>query len=237
MFATRYRNPFQPSISTNGEYIVFNSDASNLVAGDSNSFGDVFVHDRISGETRRISVDSNGMEANEYSGNPSISADGRYVAFISGASSLVPDLNYQYQQVFLHDLDTSTTELISINHLGQPTEGLLCNAPSVSANGRYIAFESINDDLVADDSNGGWDVLIRDRLTQTNRRVSLTDLGGEANSDTYPNTLIQIYPSITADGRTVAFTSKASNLVPGDDNELSDIFVRSRDTMFSDSFE
>ncbi|MGH2537890.1 MAG: TolB family protein, partial [Candidatus Promineifilaceae bacterium] len=127
------------SVSADGRYVAFTSGASNLVAGDTNGLFDVFVHDRDSGQTSRVSVASDGAEGNGVSDWPSISADGRYVAFQSLASNLVGDDTNGYLDVFIHDRDSGQTSRVSVAWDGDEGNGDSWE-PSISADGRYVAF-------------------------------------------------------------------------------------------------
>jgi Tol biopolymer transport system component len=213
---------YRPSISANGRFVAFTSDATNLVAGDTNGEGDIFVRDRQSGTTERVSVSSDGTEANSYSDLPAISADGRYVAFYDFASNLVPgDMNGQ-PDIFVRDRQSQTTERVSVSSSG--VEGNSYSfSPSISADGRYVAFNSDATNLVPGDTNGFWDVFVHDRQTGTTERVSVSSSGTQGDSLTF-------WPSISADGRFVAFASGATNLVPGDTNGDEDVFVHDRQT-------
>jgi Tol biopolymer transport system component len=138
------------SISANGRYIAFSSGASDLVGNDTNSTTDIFVHDRVTKKTRRVSRRSNGAQGNGPSHSPSISANGRYVAFVSSASSLVGNDTNGHVDIFVHDRNTKKTRLVS-----KRTNGAQGNdhssAPSISANGRYVAFRSDASNLVGGD--------------------------------------------------------------------------------------
>jgi len=213
---------YTPSISGDGRFVAFYSTASNLVAGDSNGTIDVFVHDRQTGTTSRVSVNTAGTEGNSDSYGPSISGDGRFVAFNSSASNLVAGDSNGYRDVFVHDRQTGTTSQVSVNTAG--AEGNSESyAPSISVDGRFVAFNSSASNLVAGDSNGTYDVFVHDRQTGTTSRVSVNTAGTEGNSDSYET-------SISGDGRFVAFNSSASNLVAGDSNGYSDVFVHDRQT-------
>jgi hypothetical protein len=200
--------------------VAFESPATNLVAGDTNASSDIFVRDRVSGTTERVSIDSNGVEGNSGSNNPSISANGRFVAFWSGASNLVAgDTNSSFD-VFVHDRQSGTTERLSVDSVGlQGNDDSF--SPSISADGRFAAFYSNATNLVAGDTNGQPDVFVRDRVNGTTELVSVATNGTAANSYSH-------YPAISADGRFVAFHSNASNLVLGDTNGAIDVFVHDR---------
>ena len=211
---------YSPQISADGRFVAFQSDASNLVSGDTNAASDVFVHDRLSGTTERVSVDSLGAQGDESSSSSSISADGRYVVFNSSASNLVSgDTNSSFD-IFLHDRQGGTTERVSLDSLGAEGNDNSFN-PSISADGRYVAFHSSASNLVSGDTNGVADIFVRDLQSGTTDRLSLDSLGAEGNDNSFN-------PSISADGRYVAFHSSASNLVSGDTNTSFDVFVHDR---------
>jgi len=218
-----------PSISEDGRHVAFVSYASNLVSGDTNGEYDVFVHDRQTGETARVSVDSAGNQANGSSGEPSLSADGRYVAFTSHASNLVPGDTNGKQDIFVHDRLTGETTRASVDSAGNQANGE-SHEPAISADGRYVAFNSQAFNLVPGDPYGINDIFVHDRQTNETTRVSVDSLGNRANG-------FSSSPAISADGHYVAFTSYASNLVPGDTNSCEaylepgrciDVFVHDR---------
>jgi Tol biopolymer transport system component len=188
--------------------VAFASYASNLVSGDTNGYWDIFVHDRQSGQTERVSLASGGSQGNNHSDSPSISANGRYVAFGSNASNLVAVDTNGYADIFIHDRTTDETTLISLASDGTQGNGLSWY-PSISADGRYVAFYSEAGNLFPGDTNGIKDVFVRDIQTGTTTRVSVASDGTEGNWYSWN-------PSISADGRYVAFESEASNLVDGD---------------------
>ncbi|MEW6074255.1 MAG: hypothetical protein AB1726_16885 [Planctomycetota bacterium] len=151
-------------ISTSGRYVAFFSDATNLVPGDTNGWRDVFVHDRKSGQIGRVNVDSAGVQGNGPCTSIAISADGRFVAFDSSATNLVPgDRNRQWD-VFVHDRQTGETTRASVSSAGMQGNGD-SEAPSISADGRFVALGNRAANLVPGDTNGTWDVFLRDRLS------------------------------------------------------------------------
>jgi Tol biopolymer transport system component len=212
----------EPSISADGRYVAFWSFSNNLVPGDTNQLRDVFVHDRQTGETSRVSVASDAEEGDSWSMSPSISADGRYVAFTSDATNLVPGDTNDGEDVFVHDRQTGQTVRISVASDGRQGH-LGYDQPSISADGRYVAFDSFATDLVPGDTNSKCDVFVHDRQTGEKVRISVASDGGQGN-------LSAGQPSISADGRYVAFQSRASNLVPGDTNSKNDVFLHDRQT-------
>gem|GEM_PF-2606427 len=218
----------QPSISADGRYIAFTSSANNLVDGDTNGSSDTFVHDRQTGETTRVSVTSDGTQSNGFSYWPSISADGRYVTFRSDSSNLVDGDTNGFDDIFVHDRQTGETTRVSVTSDGTQGNGnssgnSLLAFPSISADGRYVAFYSQANNLVDGDTNGTGDTFIHDRQTGETALVSVASNGTQSNGFSY-------WPSISTDGRYVAFQSDASNLVDGDTNGFGDIFVRDRQT-------
>ncbi|MBK8027196.1 MAG: alpha/beta fold hydrolase [Chloroflexi bacterium] len=213
-------NSGPPSISSDGRYVAFSSFASYLVLNDTNNTADVFVHDRLTGETTRVSVSTDGVQGNAYSYLPALSGDGRYVAFVSPASNLVPDDTNASLDIFVHDRETGETSLASVSSAGAPANGPSV-IPTLSGNGHYVAFVSYASNLVANDTNNSGDIFVYDRLTGQTTRVSVTDDGVQGNSGSYS-------PTLSGDGRYVAFSSWDSNLVPNDTNNRSDIFVHDR---------
>ncbi len=212
----------RPSLSDDGRFVAFEgANASNLVAGDSNSVADIFVRDLVAGTTSRVSVDSAGGQSNNGSAFASISADGRWVAFQSIATNLAPlDTNGQID-VFVHDRQTGTTRRVSVTSRGEQVR-VGGGAPSISADGRYVAFMSPTPEFAAGDLNGTWDVFVHD-LQQGLTTVASVDGGGTLGDG--PSTS----PAISGDGRLVAFFSAASNLTPNDTNAAVDLFVHDRD--------
>ena len=207
------------AISGNGERVVFISEATNLVRNDDNEVEDAFAHNTNTGKTLRVSVRSNGAEANESSSEPTISDNGRFVVFHSDAHNLVANDSPGTTDVFVHDLKTRKTERVSVRSNGNPGQGD-SSYGIPSRNGRFIVFHSSAGNLVPDDSDTG-DVFIHDRETGKTRRLSNRPNGNEANGKSE-------VPDISASGRFVSFQSEASNLTPNDDNSSADIFVLDR---------
>jgi len=207
------------AISADGRYVAFASSASNLVSDDTNEMKDIFVHDRINRTTTRVSIHSDGTQGNGHSFHTAISADGRYVAFTSEASTLVSDdTNGTTRDVFVHDRETGETRRVSV--ASDLTEGDGGSEwPSLSADGRYVTFYSSATNLVAGDTNGYSDVFLHDIQEATTVLVSAGMEGAASDNSSH-------YPSISADGRFVAFESWASNLAESDTNWSYDVFVR-----------
>jgi len=283
------------AVSDDGRFVAFVSSSSDLVPGDTNGARDVFVHDRQTGATKRVSVSSSGEQSNWHSDNADISDDGRFVTFDSLASTLVaddtklPTESGAVRDVFVHDLVSATTTRVSLSTSGQEANDRSW-VRSISGNGRYVVFTSLASNLVAGDANGHDDVFVHDRKTGETTLESLTEWGTisdnisifsdrDANDisddgryvvfdtsadrfatcsggatdvyvrDRVAGTTENLIPcaadhnsydgSISDDGRFVAFTSRATNLVPGDTNRIScsncasgghDVFVLDRIT-------
>ncbi len=222
------------AVDHGGRFVAFVSSATNLVPNDNNGLADVFVHDRLSLVTSRVSVASGvgGLAANadRASSFPAISADGRFVAFSSGATNLVPSDTNGLVDVFLRDRVAGTTSRISVGATGVQAVGGGdsdgSRGPSISADGRYVAFESEATNLVPNDTNRGWDIFVHDRTTGATERVSLATGGAQANvpgEDLGSNT-----PSISGDGRFVAFESNAANLGAGVSYAVWQVLVHDR---------
>ncbi|MFO0982905.1 MAG: calcium-binding protein [Planctomycetota bacterium] len=214
---------FFPAISADGRYVAFASAASNLVADDRNGVMDILVHDRQTGQTVLASVDSQGVQGNGMSNAPVISADGRLVAFESVANNLVPGDTNTGVDIFVHDFLNSDTTRVNVDSQGNEANSDYSFAPAISADGRFVGFDSEATNLVPNDGNGSRDVFVHDRQTGETTRVSVDSSGAEANS-------MSFHGGISADGRFVAFCSYASNLVPGDTNYEADVFMHDRQT-------
>jgi Tol biopolymer transport system component len=197
----------RPHLSASGRYVVFDSLATNLVAGDTNGVLDVFRHDRMTGETIRVSVTTGGAQASGASFEPEISDDGNLVVFQSTAFDLIDSDSNGTFDIFVRDLAASTTTRVSVTATGGEGD-LPATEPTISGDGRYVAFTSSATNLVAGDTNNLGDIFVRDLVASTTTRVSVSSIGGEANSTCSR-------ASISQDGRFVSFRSAASNLVGG----------------------
>lgn len=211
------------SLSADGFRVAYWSAASNLVAGDTNGVEDAFVYDLLTGTTTRVSVDSSGAQGNGKSGHPSLSPDGRWVAFWSLASNLVSGDTNGAGDVFLHDMQTGVTTRVSVSSLGVQgnDNSSAFRQPACSLDGVRVSFASAATNLVPGDTNGLHDVFVHDRTSGTTTRVSVSTLGVQGNGPSSP----QLPTSISGDGLVVGFDSGASTLVPGDTNGQYDIFV------------
>ncbi|MFN0243333.1 MAG: TolB family protein [Planctomycetota bacterium] len=206
--------------SADGRFVVFSSAAPNLVHGDTNGREDVFLRDRSSGNTSRVSVNSAFLQANDVSTLPSISADGRFVVFHSRAGNLVAGDTNGVSDVFVRDVQSGNTARASISS-DETQANDTSESAWISSDGRWIAFQSHATNLVLGDTNGVADIFLRHRTVGTTSRVSVSSTGAQASA-------ASLYPSTSADGRYVAFASAAHDLVSGDTNTISDVFVRDR---------
>ena len=169
-----------PSISDDGRFVAFHSYSWNLAPGKERYRSSIYIHNTRDGTTERISNNHEGLEANGNSFRPSISPDGRYVAFRSTASDLIdtapPPFAHLYYNIYLHDRQTQTTSAISTNDSGQ-----LGNRDSygakISADTRFIAFESSSYNLTANDDNLAWDVFVHDRSSGKTTVASVSTHG------------------------------------------------------------
>lgn len=214
------RATFGAVLSARGRYVAYASAATTLVRGDRNDVSDVFVRDLRTRRTWRASVSSQGRESDGPSLRPSISADGRVVAFPSAASNLVPDDRNRLQDIFVRDGASERTDRVSIGLAGEANAASL--ASLLSADGRVVVFSSDASNLVPDDHNGALDVFVADRATGVTSRVSLGPF--DESSDRSEAS------SVDAQGVVVSFRSYDSDLVFADWNEKADVFVYDRRT-------
>ena len=214
-------NSGRPTVSDDGNLIAFFSDATNLVDNDTNNARDIFVHNRSTGQTVRVSVADDGTEGNAWSEHPAISGNGRYVVFRSEADNLIVNDTNNARDIFIHDLQASETTRVSVDTDGTPTNGG-CSFPSISADGTVIAFYSDADNLVDEDNNANGDIFVRDRALGTTTLISVTPDGVQANG-------LSVNPDVSADGQSIVFQSYASNMGSGL-RAVGNIFVYSRQT-------
>jgi Tol biopolymer transport system component len=210
-----------PSVSANGLVVAFDSAATNLVGGDTNGAVDVFVRDRASGRTERVSVSGKGKQGNGGSAGPAVSDDGRFVAFESSATNLVPGDTNGRTDIFVRDRVAGATTRASVAADGTQSDNVSFGS-AISADGRFVAFVSDASNLVPEPASGRQ-VYVKDLVTGAVERVSVSSGGDPAQGFTTP-------PAISGDGRVVTFAAAASNLVPGDTNGQLDVFAHDRVT-------
>ncbi len=216
---------WEVSISYNGRYIAFSSDADNLVMNDTNGSRDVFLHDRVTHTTTRVSVENNTLNdnGNNASDHPSISGNGAFVAFRSAASDLVSGDTNNLRDIFVRRMATNQTFRVSVDSASVEALGGDSFNPTLSETGQFVAFASEATNLVAGDGNGVRDVFVHDRSTGTTTRVSVATSLAEGDAQSYT-------PFISGNGNFVVFASEATNLdeITLDTNTFADIYVHDR---------
>lgn len=214
-----------PALSADGQTVVFQSTASNLVAGDTNGVSDVFAWQAGSGTVQRLSVGDGGVQSNAGSFAPTVSGDGRVVAFATGASNLTTGVTgTATRHIVRRDRSTGTNLLVSRASGGSNAANASSGWPVLSEDGNRLAFWSIATDLVSGDTNNLWDIFVHQHDTAQLRRVSLTATGGERNGGTESGNR-NVLPAISGNGRYVAYATTASNVVAGDTNNAQDLFI------------
>ncbi len=210
-----------PDISSNGRYLVFHSRAGDLVEGDDNNAWDVFLLDRDEGDISLVSHTPDGEPGDGDSFTGTVSDDGRYVAFTSWADDLTDDPSEDVARIYVADMEEETVSLL----VSSPSEGFGASSfvPDISADGRYVTFESLSDRLDANDNNQSWDVYVVDRdggdLSDADASSGPTLISKGSGS-----TLGSFRPRIDSTGRYIAFESYSDSLVPGDTNGVVDVF-------------
>lgn len=203
------------SISDDGRFVVFTSDAENLVDNDTNGATDIFLRDRELGITKRINVSANGVQAATYGGSdPRISSDGRYITFLTYAKDLVDGYNTNSYRIYRYDRTNNSLDVIA-----EPGTSF-SNHAEMSGDGRYIVFSSNKSTFVANDTNGFTDVFVKDLILDSIERISVTSSGNQGSN-------ISLNGSISDDGRYIAFESNAA-LVAADTNGNKDIYLHDR---------
>jgi hypothetical protein len=216
----QFSDRFAPALDLTGRFVAFESGATNFVLGDTNGTFDVFLRDRRERTTVRVSLGNGGAQGNDFSISPAMSANARFVAFVSAASNLVPGDTNGFIDAFVRDRALGTTNRVSISTSGaQGNEDVISNV-AVNDDGRFVAFSSTATNLVPQRTSGSF---VRDRQRGTTELVSSSSAG-------VPGDLGGGRVSISADGRFVVYDSNSTNLVPNDTNGFPDVFVRDRQT-------
>lgn len=234
-FVARASKPAQPvevsastqsaDITPDARWVVFQSSATNLVAGDTNQRTDIFRADRQTGVIDRVSLtdadgEATGGALGAVTTNPSISDDGRYVAFQSSTTNLVPGDTNNASDIFVRDTLLGTTTRVSVSSAEVQATGL-SRFPQISGDATTVVFDSLASNLVASDTNAVRDVFARDLVAGTTERVSVDNAAVQSNGESQQ-------PITNVDGDIVAFRSVGTNLVAGDTNGVSDVFVHER---------
>jgi len=211
---------FAPAISADGRYVAYSSNASNLVDGDTNGVEDVFLVDRDEGTTIRI--EGNQGQPNGTARFPRLSADGRWLVYVSLASNLVDGDTNGLADIFLYDRETGENRVVSV-----ASDGSQANrdsrTPTISADGGVVAFISGATNLVDGVASGIEQVYVHDVASGQTQIASVSSSGTPSNGTSF-------LPDLSADGSVVAFKSEGFNLVPADTNGVPDVFVHSRET-------
>jgi len=215
-------NSILSDISADGRYVVYPSEATNLVSNDTNGKKDIFWHDTKTGETKIVSIAGDGTQGDGDSDDPEISGDGRYVVYQSSATNLVSGDTNGCIDVFMYDMQNGTTTRVSIASDGTQGDGLSC-APTISSDGRYVVYTSMAKNIVSGITTTTWRVYMYDTQTATAQLLSKADDGTLANAPS-------MHSSISGDGHYVAFMSQATNLISGDTNAKPDIYVYNTQT-------
>ncbi|KAB2861094.1 MAG: hypothetical protein F9K46_08945, partial [Anaerolineae bacterium] len=214
------RESENPSLSATGRYVVFESWASSL-EGYANSTEDVLLYDMQANTLEVVSLTSDERPGDQPSVQPSVSADGRFVVFMSLAD-FDPNSTFFTSDIFLRDRQLGTTTRISLSNTGGDPNNR-SQEPRITPDGRYIVYHSLASNIAANDQNNGFDVFLFDRQTGTTTLVSAVASGASANNSSE-------FPSISDDGRFVVFGSSASNFVSGDTNYCQDAYLLDRST-------
>jgi Tol biopolymer transport system component len=215
-----------PSISADGRFVAFQSQASNLVSGDTNNASDIFIRDLVNGTTEVAC----GTFGDRFSASPAISDDGNWVAFSSGATNFVSGDENRYLDIFVCDRSSGTIERVSVPNDGGEGNGDSI-LPAISASGEVVGFKSLANNLVDGDHNNVVDVFARDRVAGATERISISNTGVDGNDFSFP-------PSVSDDGRFVAFGSLRRTSSPTTEQHIN-VFVRDRQigrTLFADKF-
>jgi Tol biopolymer transport system component len=207
---------FFPALSGNGNVVAFESFASNLITGDTNGTTDVFAYDVTTNQIRRVSVASDGAQANGPSYHASISADGQYIAFVSSASNLVPGDTNGVDDIFLHYRGDFSTIRVSVQDGGTQANGQ-SRDPWLSGDGRTVVFHSDATNQLPGEMNSVTDVFRVDLLDGTVTRISTATNGTQGNG-------FSAFGVVSPNGQAYSFESEANNLVPGDTNGQRDAF-------------
>jgi len=214
---TGNKSASQISISGDGRYVAFISNSADIVSSDTNGVEDVFVRDRVTGVTQRVSIASDGTQANGKSGGnyrgTDISTNGRYIVFSSSANNLIPNDTNDKPDLFIHDQVNSTTKRVNLANDGSQISAGHYGWFDLSSDGRYVAFGS------------GGDIFVRDLTTNTTELPSLANDDSQAQANA-----LNTFPNISANGRHLSFLSTSSNLVAGGNPQGIATFVHDRIT-------
>ncbi len=209
---------YAPSLSSDGRYVVFTSEASDLIVGDDNGVTDIYIRDTQSDTTERVSVDTDELESNGDSHRSVVSSDGQFVAFSSEATNLVAGDTNGFADIFVRDRTAGSTVRVSLTDDEEEATGGDSLWPSISADGSLVVFQSDATNLFLSDGNSATDIFLRDTDADTTTLLSKNDDDSEGDADS-------LAPVISADGTVVVFSSQATNLAGSNPDGLSHIFA------------
>ena len=219
---------YAPSISGDGKSVAFESHSTNLITDDKNGMKDIFIWHSATNKIERVSMAKDGKDANAESYEPSVSGDGNFIAFTSTASNISEtEKGTSNNNVFLRDMVLNKTIMISIDPTSKKGGG--GSNASIAYDGKRMAFYSQTSTLVSDDKNGLWDIFLWEQNNPQLKKISFTADGKERNQGEESVNRI-VAPSISGNGRYIAFTTTASNMVPGDDKNFQDVFIYDTET-------
>ena len=208
---------FDAAISNDNHFVAYTSAATNLAAICTNGLNHILVYNRTTGQTTCASVNSNEQQSNDDSFLPTISNDGRFVAFQSSATTLAPECANAHFHIFLRNRGAGQTTCASVDSSGdQGNDDSFF--PSISDDGRFVAFYSAATNLASECTNGNSHIFRHGRLTRRTTCASVDASGNQGNGDSFG-------PSISGNGRFVAYQSSATNLVSTDGNGADDVFL------------
>jgi Tol biopolymer transport system component len=209
---------WDPSMTPDGRYVVFDSAATNLIPDDTNDWIDIFLVDQVAGTIERVSLTNTGEQADGNSIGATVSDDGRLVAFLSSATNLIPGDTNAADDIFVRDRQTGVTTLVTTANDGGPADNT-SGWPNLSGDGQYVIFPSLAENLTRDKINRKADVFLHDLHSGVTRLISKASDGAPANDHSW-------LASMTPNGRYVVFDSAASNMTRFDMNGTADIFLR-----------
>ncbi len=215
-----------PSISADGETVAFESYASNLSASDNNGARDIYVWKQATAKVQLVSKTPSGEASNSESMEPAVSGDGNVIAFSSNASN-ISESSKGGVNVFVHDIITGATQLLSTDY--ETGKGAGGSVPSISEDGTRIAFCSASNRLIKNDNNNLWDIFLWQKGAPGLKRISVTSTGGERNQGTESASRV-VAPAISGDGKMIAYSTTATNVVADDMNGMQDVFLYNIET-------
>jgi Tol biopolymer transport system component len=212
---------YEATLSADGTRVAFYSEATNLDPADTDTAGDIYVKDLVTGEVMLASVSETGEKSNGWNEYPAISADGTKVVFVSAATNLDPLDTDEVVDVYLKDLVTGDITVVTVSETGEKSDQFAAE-PHLSRDGTKVTFTTTATNLHPGDTDGILDVYVKDLVTGELLLASTSDAGVKGNDH-------NSQPRLSSDGTIVAFESHATNLDPGDTDTTRDIYVKDTD--------